>query len=96
VSAHTSGPWHFIVENGDKKIVAPNRDGLASHETLMCDTNYYPWCPSEDADWHLIAAAPEMLKALELVRMSNGWRYMSPESQAVIVAATAKATGSQS
>lgn len=30
----------------------------------MCDERYYPWCPAEDADWRLIAAAPDLLAAL--------------------------------
>jgi len=33
----------------------------------MCDTHYYPWCPENDADWHLIAAAPDMLQKLEKI-----------------------------
>ena len=40
----------------------------------------------------LFLAAPDMLGALELVRMSNGWNYLSGETQAIIGAAIAKAT----
>jgi hypothetical protein len=26
---------------------------------------YYPWVPSNEADWHLMAAAPDLLAALK-------------------------------
>jgi hypothetical protein len=26
---------------------------------------YYPWVPENDADWHLIAAAPDLYEALD-------------------------------
>jgi len=65
VMQHTPGPWELVVEDGDMKIVAPPQDPrLATRETLMCDMEYYPWCPSNEADWMLIAAAPELLKCL--------------------------------
>ena len=54
VARHTPGPW--TVEKGNVGslhplfVVAPDRDGLR------------PWC---DADARLIAAAPELLEALD-------------------------------
>lgn len=35
----------------------------------------------------------ELLAALQLVRMSNGWRYLADESKVVIDAAIARALG---
>lgn len=55
---HTPGPWIFTVENDDRYI-------RANGDTMMCDAPYYPWCPSGDANWHLIAAAPDLLAALK-------------------------------
>jgi hypothetical protein len=58
-NTHTPGPWLF--EKGeDRHIRASGQPG-----SLMCDAQYYPWVPGSDADWHLIAAAPDMLVALE-------------------------------
>jgi hypothetical protein len=31
----------------------------------MCDETYYPWVPDNMADWHLIAAAPDLYEASE-------------------------------
>lgn len=42
------------------------------------------------------AAAPDLLAALQLVRMSAGWQYLSDESKTVIDAALRAATGDQS
>jgi hypothetical protein len=54
----TPGPWRF--EQGEVRHIR-----AADGESLMCDEQYYPWCPGADADWNLIAASPEMLVALE-------------------------------
>jgi hypothetical protein len=83
VMQHTPGPWALVVEDGDMKIVAPPQEPrLATRETLMCDTQYYPWCPSNEADWKLIAAAPELLHALRAV-------MFAPDEQKNIEAASA-------
>ena len=60
----TPGPWHFVIEDDERKIAAPPKSKDYKREILMCDAAYYPHCPNEDADWRLIAAAPELLKAL--------------------------------
>lgn len=41
----------------------------------------------------LIAAAPDLLEALQLAAMSGGFQYMVDETRDVIRAAIAKATG---
>ena len=32
--------------------------------SLMCDEEYYPWCPDKDEDWGLIASAPQDIDTL--------------------------------
>lgn len=41
----------------------------------------------------MLAAAPQMLAALNVVRMSNGWRYLAPETHRLIDSAIAAAEG---
>jgi len=66
--SHTPGPWTFRQENESghsvliRSIVAEGRD-----VALMCDTAFYPWCPDDDDDWKLIAAAPDLLATLKSV-----------------------------
>lgn len=60
---HTPGPWHLIetasmMKNGDVTIMLANKSPHI-HGILYGVKN--------DADLRLIAAAPEMLEALELV-----------------------------
>lgn len=54
---HTHGPWRIDHRGEDRYLLS------AEGDSLMCDMRYYPWCPEEEADWHLIAAAPELLDA---------------------------------
>lgn len=63
---HTPGPWRVSYERGTTQI------RTANNESIMCDETYYPWVPKNDADWHLIAAAPDLLEALEgVVRVAD-------------------------
>jgi len=59
---HTPGPWVVQSMSGESRLIA-------NGECIMCDTAYYPWTPHNDADWHLIAAAPDLLDALKGLRM---------------------------
>jgi hypothetical protein len=59
LTKHTPGPWRYYVADGDRHIDS------ADLGFSMCDTDYYPWCRGNDADWRLIAAAPELLAALQ-------------------------------
>ena len=55
----TEGLWEFEIDKfGDWGISAEG-------EKIMCDTKYYPWCPANKADWHLIASAPDLYSMLE-------------------------------
>jgi hypothetical protein len=51
-------PWTFV-RNGRREIWS------ADNNAFMGDESYYPWCPEHDADWHLIAAAPDLYEVLE-------------------------------
>jgi hypothetical protein len=64
MSKHSAAPWTIhIDEHGDKYLKS------ADGNDMMCDTPYYPWTPSEHADWLLIAAAPELLEALKTSKL---------------------------
>lgn len=58
--SYTKGPWTF-----EKKENWHIRD--AEGNSMMCDEQYYPWVPSNEADWHVMAAAPELLEALKAI-----------------------------
>lgn len=58
-SKFTPGPWIFGAK-GDWTISSAAHSG-----SLMGNASYYPWVPENKADWHLIAAAPELYEALE-------------------------------
>jgi len=59
--AHSPGPWKVVEEHYTRMIET------ADLRNIMGDEAYYPWTPKEDDDWYLIAAAPELLAALELI-----------------------------
>ena len=72
MSKHTPGPWeikrHF--DPGYKFISAPKHSGLAQVVWCMEDEDRSPAC---EANAHLIAAAPDLLEALEeLVDLFGG------------------------
>lgn len=91
---HTLGPWRVSYERGTTKI------RTADNESIMCDETYYPWVPENDADWHLIAAAPDLLEALEWAL--DAWDThnrtgdpMQGDWESDAIAAIAKAKGEQ-
>jgi len=56
----TPGEWRYIVDDGDRKLTAADVSG-----SFMCDTQYYPWCPDNEADWKLMAAcSPANISAI--------------------------------
>jgi hypothetical protein len=60
---HTPGPWNFLKADNKKNSPWVIRGSAA--ETLMGDMPYLEVVPENEADWHLIAAAPELLEALK-------------------------------
>jgi hypothetical protein len=68
MSKHTPGPWTIVKDGFGRQLKS------GSGISLMGDEQFYPWAPDEEADWLLIAAAPELLEALK--DMLAGWRYI--------------------
>lgn len=87
MSKHTPGPWEFRKDDGWTLF--------ADGESIMGSATYYPWVPSREADWRLIAAAPELLEALELVMKVCGFQRGDSPTFDRAFAAIAKAKGEQ-
>ena len=96
MSKHTPGPWLFVekfhdgiyTENGSPNVWTIE----TAQDTLMADSSYYPWVPTNKADWRLIAAAPDLLDACRKALYAIKGR----EHDQFIRDAIAKATGEQS
>jgi hypothetical protein len=54
---HTPGPWKFHKKE--------HWTIFADGKSIMGNADYYPWVPQKKSDWLLIAAAPELLEALQ-------------------------------
>ena len=87
---HTPGPW---------KPACKSNGATCRHPAILCDEGQVgnaTWQGSEsatDANARLIAAAPDMLKALQ--KIAKGWWVTMDEHEMrdIAVAAIAKATG---
>ncbi len=64
MSEHTPGPWIYTKGSDDGVRHISSRDPDAVSE-LFCDERYYPSCSDNDADWSLIAAAPDLYEAVK-------------------------------
>jgi hypothetical protein len=99
MTKHTQGPWH-ITGNKTKYIEARIRDGwlqeVASVGPTESDNGYGP---QQEANARLIAAAPELLEALQEILAIDGHSSLTREDSdkldAKARAAIAKATGEQ-
>jgi hypothetical protein len=76
---HTPGPWRFCMAEVSSygpdaawRICAPGQEG--EYDALFGSEPYYPWNSSNIADWHLIAAAPELLEALKRLLEAANYR----------------------
>jgi len=89
MSKHTPGDWEFI-DSEDWSIVA-------NGDSIMCDEAFYPRCPKNKYDWLLMAAAPDLLKALIEANDQFEAEGYDPDgpTRSMILAAIAKATGEQ-
>lgn len=106
----TPGPWEnregeILADTREQSCCGHPCVGAEymGQQEMVCCGNFETDGDAEDViarvtyecDIPLVIAAPDMLAALQLVRMSAGWQYLSDESRAVIDAAIAKATGEQ-
>lgn len=76
----TPGPWRVEARHGCDQLIASDGAGLMGNET------YYPWTPENMADWHLIAAAPDLYEALENL---IPWADEHPSSDVIPIIAAA-------
>ena len=84
MSKHTPGPWFFNFEAG--RYVISHQGNFGPHKALAITGGFYP---DLEANARLIAAAPELLEALQmLLEFPN----TGPATSAAR-AAIAKATG---
>lgn len=87
----TPGPWEVKYKNGETQLL------MSDGDIHMCNMHYYPWVPENDADWHLIAAAPDLYEALERAEYMLRQYGMRPEFYREVAsearAALAKARG---
>ncbi len=67
--SHTPGPWmlHRDTDIGKYRKYDYMRIDTPDGKTLMCGMPHEQWCPDNDADWRLIAAAPDMLAVLKTI-----------------------------
>ena len=56
----SAGPWTLKGGTDNERYIND-----ANGTPIIIDTEYYPWVTSNDANLVLMAAAPELLKALE-------------------------------
>jgi len=90
MSKHTPGPWKVRIEK--------SKDGFPNYKITSCDkTEVYAACNSvgysTTANAHLIAAAPDLLEALEHVQATLEFKRLYPGTTNMVLAAIAKAKG---
>lgn len=101
MSGHTPGPWSVVDGHypGFLKIIGPSFD--ISIVTTAVDIDFKGFC-ARTSDARLIAAAPELLEALESVKQcgfddedASGWGvvHITREDWDAVVFAIAKAKG---
>lgn len=92
MSAHTPGPWKAVTQQTAAEFDCMEIADI-SHMRVVPESGGWPTPGKPEDDARLIAAAPDLLSALqELV----GWQTCAPdEAVAAAHAAIAKATGEQ-
>lgn len=89
-STHSPGPWMVEPINGGQTYQITSAE--SRHFAVIAETPV-DGTGADEANARLIAAAPELLAALEVVRRSAAWSNLSLETQSLICAAIAKAEG---
>jgi len=79
---HTVGPWTIEsdhdIDRGERYDYARTLVA-ANGRTLMCDAREHSVTPDTDEDWHLIAAAPDLLAVLEQFKRGEFGCYCMPD-----------------
>ena len=91
--SHTPGPWKFeVVDETDSLLGCKWLDGGSGSTVIDLSNEWtgYPECGQDlqmtisKEDAHLIAAAPEMLEALEWLNLHSFTAQNSPKIQSAI------------
>ncbi len=92
MNKHTPGPWVAVARtNSHVEIEAPDHAGYSAYSAKKIATLS---ANNFEANARLIAAAPDLLEALEkLACLGNGDQYGNSEGNMIARAAIAKATG---
>jgi hypothetical protein len=91
--SHTQGPWKLLKFADDERYVVTNSAGNKRifREIATVEFGFSEKAETEQhANAKLIAAAPQMLQALEAVLEKD------PDAEVIVRAAIAEATGAQS
>ena len=100
---HTPGPWRCLQRGTQVWGRSVGGSRLVESDHLIGDVRgwgHIQYLPNgegvQDANGRLIAAAPDMLEALEkLARLGNGDEYGNSDGNMIARAAIAKATGGE-
>lgn len=89
----SKGPWQLVKRDQDWDGAERLCIVDADEKPLMGDPRYYPYVPDNEADWRLIAAAPDMLAALEAIIEADEKGELCFDEIALAKEALAKARG---
>jgi hypothetical protein len=91
---HTPGPWTFNLTTGVIRSISEKFPNC--RQPVICDLRRWPSGDTtyiDPANARLIAAAPDLLNALEMVLDDSNALDGRPRTAGVVYAAIAKATG---
>lgn len=93
---YTPGPWFFGRTGRDKRMILGGPNGKYVTTVTIHQIPHLMGLldePEREANAQLIAAAPELLEALEAAHEELGFHYYEPELEKQITNALAKARG---
>ena len=96
MSRHTPGPWHWVDQGFESDLLPKLCDSAGAEICNFGDRTLYQQKPGEspnDPDKNLIAAAPELLEALE--NLENDAGQIPEHAWKIVKAAIARAKGEQ-
>lgn len=94
MSKHTPGPWEVGYDGPSNPVII---GGVNKLRIVALTSTLWPREGDEEANAHLIAAAPELFAALDAVinGVGDGFGRISPEEHDQALAALAKARGEE-